>query len=262
MKPIIKYRTYGAQLIQIEPDNIFYQSPLCSLLQSSSLRGGQPIIFPQFADRGPIKKHGIARDVDWKIIVDERTVYRHRLILTKEFFDNEIINWPHAAKITLDVEYTLGTIRQVFEVCNTGSSEFSWTGGLHPYFSVKDTQLASLVGLSGVPYEDRYLQGNNFTGPEILKWGEAACEKLFDSAPNIILDTGLNKIYLHTTGFDQWMVWNPGRQGCKDISDLPDDDWKKFVCIEPVCVQRPINLKPSEKFKGKFVISYDKFTEI
>lgn len=27
------------------------------------------------------------------------------------------------------------------------------------------------------------------------------------------------------TGFDQWMVWNPGKAGAQALNDLPNDDW-------------------------------------
>ena len=52
------------------------------------------------------------------------------------------------------------------------------------------------------------------------------------------------------TGFDQWMVWNPGASGAQALSDLPNEDWQKFVCIEPVRVDRPCVLQPGEVFEG------------
>ena len=254
MNPSIKYQGRGAQILGLDPDGFFYCSPLASS-SKGSLRGGQPVIFPQFADRGPYKKHGIARDVMWETIADERAPYRHRVIMSREFSGADLAGWPHHASITLDIEYTQGRLQQIFEVHNIGQKTFSWTGGLHPYLAVPDLQQATLSGLSGVPYEDRYHPGQNFIGPEILNWDEAPCEKLFEHAPDLVLDTGHCTINLHVSGFDQWMIWNPGREGAKALVDLPDEDWNKFVCIEPVCVSRPIVLQPGERFVGKFEIN-------
>jgi glucose-6-phosphate 1-epimerase len=46
------------------------------------------------------------------------------------------------------------------------------------------------------------------------------------------------------------MVWNPGVIGAQALKDLPDKDWKHFVCIEPVRLSRPSVLQPGEVFEG------------
>src|SRR3954468_15120906 len=35
---------------------------------SAAIRGGIPVIFPQFAARGPLPKHGFARASDWELV--------------------------------------------------------------------------------------------------------------------------------------------------------------------------------------------------
>jgi glucose-6-phosphate 1-epimerase len=255
MQPRVDFQKYGAQLIQNFPDQLFYVSPL-GCHHVGCWRGGQPVIFPQFAGQGVLKKHGFARDVVWKLVAEERAHERHRVILARNFGICEFEGWPHEAALALDIECVPGSIRQTLEVRNTGHSEFSWTGGLHPYFAVSDLKSSTLSGLVGLPYMDSYVSGHDFVGPEEMRWNEDPCEKLFDGAPVLSLDAGLVQIELATSGFDQWMVWNPGREGAKAIADLPDEDWNKFVCIEPVLVKRPVTLKPGSKFVGKFDISF------
>lgn len=255
MQPRIQFQLHGGQVKQVDPYSLFYLSVLGQ--PGTCLRGGQPVIFPQFADQGPLKKHGFARDVTWQLLAEERTSDRHRVILVRNFSKGEFEGWPHEAGLTLDIECVPGFLRQTLEVSNTGRSAFSWTGGLHPYFSVADLQSATLTGLVGVPYMNRYESGQNFVGPEVVYWDEGPCEKLFDGTPALTLDTGKDRIQLATWGFDQWMVWSPGKQGAKTIDDLPNEDWNKFVCIEPVCVNRPVVLRPGERFVGKFDISFN-----
>jgi glucose-6-phosphate 1-epimerase len=51
------------------------------------------------------------------------------------------------------------------------------------------------------------------------------------------------------------MVWNPGTAGAKKISDLPDNDWDQFICIEPIILAEPKTLLPGDAFKGEMVVS-------
>jgi D-hexose-6-phosphate mutarotase len=36
------------------------------------------------------------------------------------------------------------------------------------------------------------------------------------------------------------MMWNPGKEGAKNINDLLDEDWNKFLCIESVVKDLPV----------------------
>lgn len=262
MQPRVQFQLHGNQFKQVDTCSLFYLSVLGQ--PETCLRGWQPVIFPQFADQSPLKKHGFARDVAWEVFAEEHAYQRHRVILARKFVLGEVEGWSHEACLSLDVESVPGLLSQALEVSNTGHSEFAWTGGLHPYFAVGNLQLAKLSGLVGVPYTDRYQPGQAFSGKALMGWTEEPCEKLFKGAPALTLYTGPRLIKLETSGFDQWMVWNPGVEGAKSIADLPDEDWNRLVCIEPVCVDRPIYLEPGQKFVGKFDISFspDDFPDV
>lgn len=51
------------------------------------------------------------------------------------------------------------------------------------------------------------------------------------------------------------MVWNPGRAGASKISDLPDEDWDKFICIEPIVLAKPILLEPGKTLNAQLTVS-------
>jgi glucose-6-phosphate 1-epimerase len=51
------------------------------------------------------------------------------------------------------------------------------------------------------------------------------------------------------------MVWNPGSVGASRISDLPDEDWDRFICIEPIILAEPKTLSPGDAFNVEMVVS-------
>ncbi|HEX5871641.1 MAG TPA: hypothetical protein VFY65_14540, partial [Longimicrobium sp.] len=47
-----------------------FLSRAATLAPGEAIRGGVPVIFPQFASRGPLAKHGFARVQPWKRVDD------------------------------------------------------------------------------------------------------------------------------------------------------------------------------------------------
>lgn len=255
---VVVSQSLGAQILALAPRDVFYCSPILNGSEVC-LRGGQPVLFPQFADRGELKKHGFVRDVDWHLESVTETVGCTELCYSLNISSEDRPDrpdWPYAAVLNLRIKLAANALTQQFEVLNAGDVGFSWTGGLHPYFRVADLSAASLTGLSGVSYEDRYSGVESSIGPLELRWDKEPCEKLFAAAPDLTLLSDVMSLKLSATGFDQWMIWNPGKRGAVDLNDLPDADWNKFVCIEPVCVSKPIALRPGECFTGKFEVSW------
>lgn len=125
---------------------------------------------------------------------------------------------------------------------------------MHPYFYIDNLLQTSLVGLQSISYEDRYDLGKNHHVKDLLFFNEDPCEKLFASAPALRLVTDVRELTIATTGFTQWMVWNPGHKH-SNLVDLPEGAWKSFLCIEPVNVSAPNLLEPGEVFMGTLQVS-------
>jgi glucose-6-phosphate 1-epimerase len=225
--------TLGAQLLQPQlgdGSDIFYLSVLSMANRGAQpARGGVPVLFPQFANLGSGRKHGFARNVQWGALSD-----RHYQL---SISPNEYDNWPHAAQLELSWEITSNTLQMCFTVRNTGSGAFEWSGGLHPYWLIPDLLQCRLTGF-----------------PSAIEWNDQAYEQLFDTNAELVLHCGSYALELKTTGFTQWMVWNPGREGSNNLADMPPQDWKRFVCVEPVCASRPVTLQPDETFAGTLTV--------
>jgi glucose-6-phosphate 1-epimerase len=275
--PRLTHRDLGAQVLQASlatTAGIFYLSPLSvgppgAGSAPSPARGGVPVLFPRFADVGPtprlpqlpgvptlpaLPKHGFARSAHWRLLEDTAAPGTQRLRYGLDIAPQDYPSWPHAARLTLQVEAETDTLVLTLQVSNTGRETFSWTGGLHPYFAVPDVLSSSLCGLAGLALQDRYDTALRTQPPGDLGWTEQPFERLYDACPPLTLDAGSYSLRLSATGFDQWMVWNPGEAGARALADLPAGDWRRFVCVEPVRVARPIKLEPGETFAGTLCI--------
>ena len=220
------------------------------------MRGGVPVLFPQFADRGPLPKHGFVRNVAWHCVSEYQAHDVATLMLS---LDTQQIatDWPHRARLHLTIEASSTTCVLRLSIENYGSSSFAWTGGLHPYFAISDIRLIQLDGLAALPIEDRYdpsLLQETATGPV---FSDRPFERLYGALLPVCLLDGDRRVTLRSSGFSEWMIWNPGREGARLLADLPDADWSKFICIEPVIARAPAILAPSEAFTGVLTVTRD-----
>jgi glucose-6-phosphate 1-epimerase len=123
-------------------------------------------------------------------------------------------------------------------VTNKGTNTLEWTGGLHPYWWVPNLLDTKVVGLSADHQNE-------------LIFDESGIEQIFPNKSVVTLMRGRDSaIELQASGFDEWMIWNPGQVGAKLLIDMPAEDWQHFVCIEPVCVTKPVKLEAGESFEG------------
>lgn len=279
--PQLLHQAFGAQLLQATLPGLpelFYCSPLSltealtgALTRATSVappasqpsvvpapvRGGVPVLFPQFAEYGPLPKHGMARNAHWQL--DELQSHANADVARMQYSLNIHVGdytfWPHAAKLVMSAQASASELTLTLNVTNTGTDAFSWSGGLHPYFAVDDLLASELEGLAGVGVRDRYDAAASVQPDAPLSWSSEPCERLYAQAPDLILDTGIHRLRLSASGFDQWMVWNPGEDGARQLGDLPDTDWRRFVCVEPVCVRQPVVLEAGKVFTGQLRIA-------
>lgn len=254
---MLEHRNPGAQVLKAPLGrlaSIFYLSPLLAGIPgpaAASARGGVPVLFPQFADTGPLPKHGLVRTAQWGLREEHTAPGVHLLHYGLDIAPDDYPVWPHAAKLDLMVTARRDALVFTLQVTNTGNDgPLRWTGGLHPYFAVPDLLACGVCGLAGLGVRDRYDAGFRSQPTGMLTFCRQPFERLYDACPAVTLDTGRYSLHLDAGGFDQWMVWNPGEAGAGALADLPAADWRRFVCIEPVRVARPVVLAPGEMFDG------------
>ncbi|HEX4510700.1 MAG TPA: D-hexose-6-phosphate mutarotase [Burkholderiaceae bacterium] len=227
-----------------------YLSPASRFGEGESVRGGVPVIFPQFSARGPLPRHGLLRTRGWAF---EEAVVRGRHaqgVLRFEANDETRAIWPHdfTAEITLSVSGRQLDIE--LAVVNTGAAPFEFQAALHTYLSVGDVLKAQLEGLQGARYED------STTGQWQQQWGDVTTvigevDRIYaDVGRELVLREMGRRLEIHASHFPDVVVWNPGAEKGAALPDLPEDGWLHMLCVEAGRILEPETLPPGEEWSG------------
>ena len=185
------------------------------------------------------------RDIEWLLLKEDKDENIHLLTFSLQLDPTK--NWPHSAKLTYDVIQLKNSLHLILKIENTGSTNFSFTGGLHPYFYVPSVLKCTVEGLKSISFTDKYKETHS---EDVLKFTTSEFERLYHENKPIKLTYDNIVVELNQKGFDEWMIWNPGETLTKSISDLPNNDWKNFICIEPVIASKPKTLNSGAIFDG------------
>ena len=249
----ILHESKGAQVLHAALESgleLLYLSPLVDVYPDNPIRGGIPLMFPQFGDSGPLRKHGFVRDLQWNLVAETQDTDSKNLSYVLDVKATTFPEWPFDAALRFDVRLSLQTLTIGLSVQNTGAKAFTFTGGFHPYFAISSRKNILLNGLDELPFRDSFPGDNAY---ELN--ADGLVERQYVGNAEIRFYNGSNWLKITASGFDSWMVWNPGTAGAKKISDLPDDDWDQFICIEPIILAEPKTLLPGDAFNGEMVVS-------
>lgn len=224
-----------------------------------AIRGGVPVIFPQFSGFGAGPRHGFVRNMEWQLECEpgEQNGESHcKFIL--ESSDNTLTIWPHHFRAEFIPTLTEQQLTMRLAIHNTDSAPFSFTAALHTYFAVNNIHNLVLQGLSGVSYwdnngsdfkRDRFVQGDDqLTFPDAIDRVYFSCQKPLQ------LTDGNEHLAIQADGFTEVVVWNPGAEATKKLDDMADDEYQKMLCIEAALIDSPITLAPGEIWHGSQIL--------
>ena len=244
---------HGGQLLSwTTPDGVerLYLSPEAVFDGRAALRGGVPVCWPQFNQRGPLAKHGFARNVAWEAeAADPAEPSRVVLLLVDDAATRAI--WPHA--FALRLEATLGgdSLRIALAVHNTGDAAWSFTAALHSSLRVDDIAMARLEGLRGAQ-----------------RWDAVVDRRLTESAQALAFDAEFDSVYAapamalrlvqpsgtleiaQSASCTETVVWNPGEALTAKLADMPDDGYRHMLCVEAAAIDTPVQLAPGAQWQG------------
>ena len=226
-----------AAAINAAPEERLFLSSLSSLDGKRAIRGGVPVIFPQFAERGTGMRHGFARVSTWRVVASgeqDGAAFAELALAPADLAPEHAAAWPHAFALHLRVSVQAHALSMTLDVRNTGSAPFPFAAALHTYYLVEDVEA---VRIDGVQAETLAITDK--------------LDQVFDGIKGqIVFDTGADKLSLSQTGFADAVVWNPGAVDAAALADMEDEEYRRFVCIEPALLA-PQLLEAGGSWRGE-----------
>jgi glucose-6-phosphate 1-epimerase len=240
---------YGAHLVSWKSaggaEHLFC-SARSALDGSRAIRGGVPVIFPQFNERGPGLRHGFARVSDWALVdsgieagegSEGGSAFAVFALEPHDLSPDTAQAWPHDFQLQLRVSVGGDRLAMAFEVHNRGAAPFAFSCALHTYHLVDEVADVRIDGLQDAA----------------LDIGVALDKIFYGVQPRLTLRAGRATLCLEQQGFTDAVVWNPGAAGAAAVVDLEDDEYKRFVCIEPAAIE-PVTLEAGKTWLGRYSI--------
>lgn len=225
---------FGGQLLSWVSDNhdAFYVSKNAIFDLKSPIRGGVPICFPQFANFGNSIKHGFARQEVW-IVESIQNGDNANIVLSLSHNKSTLKLFPYKFQLTLCIQFSAKTLNISLSVKNCDDKNFSFSCGLHPYFACNINN-ASIFGIGG-DYTYNSKEYNLNPSPNGFTINKEV-DYIFQQFNNVVeLHSNNSKIIIKKSGFKDFVVWNPYDNNLADV-----DDYKNFICLEPICVDEII----------------------
>ena len=235
---------YGAHLVSwkgADGKERMFCSAKSALDGSKAIRGGVPVIFPQFAEQGTGMRHGFARVSSWRLEdsgLDEGAAWSTFALALGDLPTTIADAWPHQFMLCLRVAVRANELSMVLTVRNLGAAPFPFAAALHTYHLVPDVCEVRIEGVSS---------------DEI-----SMLEKLDKIYPDVsgraTLSHSEGSLSIEQEGFPDAVVWNPGPVDAAALSDMENDEYQRFVCLEPALLD-PFMLEPGESWTGTYRVS-------
>ncbi len=254
---------YGAHVTSFRPHNtmdILWMSPQSNFQVGSPIRGGIPVCFPWF---GPHKTdpekpmHGFGRLMYWDVaettsLPNGETLVRLQLCSSEE----TKVYWPY--DFCAEMCITVGrTLTATLKVTNTSTEPLEYTCALHSYFNLSLIDNISITGLQNTGYHNQLDGSDGFQDTEKLKITQPETRHYFNTETTCVIEDPIYRrnIRVEKSGSKITTVWNPGEESCLKITDLPDDGFETFICVETVnAFEDVISLAPGESNETTAII--------
>ena len=215
-----------------------------------AIRGGVPLIFPQFSEFGPGPRHGFVRTAEWILV----STTANRLVFSLSDTEKSRQLWPNAFSLRFSVCLEPSCLTLCLEVHNTDEKPWEFYAALHTYLRVMNVSKSYVAGLQGKKYwQDN---GNSFADKHTESRDEFNLEAMmdrvyFDVDNELRLKEETQQRVITSQGFADVVIWNPWREGAEKLSDMADNEYQQMLCIEAAAVEKPVTLAPGERWTGE-----------
>jgi glucose-6-phosphate 1-epimerase len=249
------FSLHGAQLLSwmsAGAGEQIYLSPTSQPGPGKAARGGVPVCFPQFSDRGPLPRHGFVRTSRWELVSAPLSGAAVAEASFQIDSSTSAARWEHAFCLVLVARLGPGWLELQLQAANTGRGAYDFTAALHTYLAVQDVRSARLHGLQGCTCEDNLAARRRQQEDRAELAFADEIDRVYLQVPPVLRLQGggapLRRIVQQ--GFADAVVWNPGPAKAAQLGDMPPQDWLRMLCIEAAAVGRPVRLEPGKTWRG------------
>ena len=245
---VMTYRATGHGPVLFLSDKAIYES-------GAAIRGGIPLCWPWFGRRNGVPAHGFARTSMWKILSTSYCDESVELVLGMTDTPDSKELFPYSFAVQLRIN--LGQSLELELITrNAGIAPLPLSPAFHPYFRVMRVGEIAIRDIDTGKYENLRDSSTGTISGEVRI--NDAIDMLVYTPRNHaeIFDPVLSrKIDVTFSGSKSIVIWNPGEAAAKEMIDLDDEAYLRFVCVEPaVHGHDEVLLKPGERHTLKMNI--------
>lgn len=220
--------------------------------EGAAIRGGVPVIFPQFSALGSLAKHGFARTVVWRLLRSGQTETGAAQAVFELLESPASLQiWPYVFRAELVVTIAQGELKIELAVVNTGKTAFNFTCALHSYFAVEKIADVRLHGLAGLRYRDMVANTENQLENRESLSIDGEVDRIYADLPDSLeIRQPQQSLLISQSGFADAVVWNPGAEKGSTMRDLETDGYQRMLCVEAAAICRPIQLSAGMAWSG------------
>ena len=228
-----------------------FLSSRSEMREAAAVRGGVPVIFPQFSDHGPLPKHGFARTALWRFCEMRETpegLAQARFELRESLATLRI--WPHVFRAEILFSIVGEYLQMDLTVDNAGDGALQFCCALHTYLQVEEIAQTTIEGLAGLSYRDTVLGFTAVQAVEALKI-ETEIDRIYAAITDpILVQCGGQKLQVSQSGFSDAVIWNPGAEKAAQMADMEAQGEKRMLCVEAAAINQAIVLAPGATWTG------------
>uniref|UniRef100_A0A8D8M6U6 glucose-6-phosphate 1-epimerase n=1 Tax=Cacopsylla melanoneura TaxID=428564 RepID=A0A8D8M6U6_9HEMI len=223
------------------------------------IRGGIPIVFPQFGAWAFGPQHGFARNITWTVEKAPEKLQSGDVEVIFSLMDNEFTRcmWNYPFRLTYRLILREKELHFNIGVYNPSSDlSFNFNLLLHTYLKVPDVRRCTVNGLYGCHYIDKVLDGQLFRESRETVNVSSFTDRIYQNTCQEHVVTNVvsgRKMRLQKYNFPDTVIWNPWDTS-RDMKDFGDDEYPNMICVEAGHVTSPVLLHPGTTFEASQIL--------
>lgn len=240
-------------------DELLFLSRSAWFQPGKPIRGGIPIVFPQFSGQGPLPQHGLVRTIPWELT--ESSIEGNGTIVVQLRVTDTIETraiWPYAFELCLKVRLKHDRLILSLRVHSAGQ-EFDFQTAFHTYFRVTDIAKTRVRGLNGSEFLDalrEYVRERETR--EAIDFAQETDRIYLRTRDELVLEGASNgsSITITKENMPDVVLWNPWVDKSRRMQDFGDDEYLGMICVETGAIENPVHLASGDAWEGTTTFSY------